>query len=342
MHPLLANRRTLAVYVTVWVALALALAALLRVPAVLSWRDALVLSGMLCAVLALLCLGPWYTCQSLPLTTTKRWQMAYNHGAAAILVTSFWVACARGLASLLGVRLGPEMPILIALSLLLYYLSIAIHYAYLAIESSRQAALETRDAELRALKAQINPHFLFNSLNSIAALAVTDGARARDMCIRLSDFFRSTLGLGERSSIAWKDELELVRAYLDVEKVRFGARLLVEMNIHDDCAECQVPPLVLQPLIENAVKHGIATLVEGGTIRVESALVPGEGKTRRLRVTVENDFDPDSPTPRRHGLGLRNVRSRLETNFGNAATLAARAQGNRFKAEMDFPCHIAD
>jgi two-component system, LytTR family, sensor histidine kinase AlgZ len=342
MHPLLSNRTTLAVYLTVWLGLALALSALLRVPAILSWRDALLLSGMLCLILSFLCLGPWYTCRTLPLTSTKRWQLAYNHGAAAILVTSFWVACARGVATLLGVRLGPELPILIALSLLLYYLSVAVHYAYFAIETSRQAALEARDAELRALKAQINPHFLFNSLNSIAALAFSDGARARDMCIRLSDFLRNTLGLGERASIAWKDELDLVRAYLDVEKVRFGSRLAVEMNIHDECAECQVPPLVLQPLIENAVKHGIATLVEGGTIRVESGLVPGDGRARLLRVTVENDFDPDSPTPRRHGLGLRNVRSRLETRFGKTATLLARAEDNRFKAEMIFPCHMVD
>jgi hypothetical protein len=342
MHPLLLNRTTLAVYLTVWAGLALALAALLRVPAILAWRDAFLLSGMLCALLAMLCLGPWYTCRTLPLTTTRRWRIAYNHGAAAILVTAFWIACARGLAALLGVQLGAELPILIAVSLLLYYLSVAIHYAYVAVESSRQAALEARDAELRALKAQINPHFLFNSLNSIAALAVSDGARARDMCIRLSDFLRNTLGLGERASIPWKEELELVRAYLDVEKVRFGARLAVDMNIQEGCRDCQVPPLVLQPLIENAVKHGIATLVEGGTIRVASAFLPSESKIRRLKVTVENDFDPDSPAPRRHGLGLRNVRSRLETRFGNSASLVAGAQDNRFKAEMVFPCHIAD
>ncbi len=342
MHPLLTSRTTLASYLTVWVALSLALAALLRVPAILSWQQAFALSGFLCLILAALCLGPWYMCQNLPLTTTRRIKVAYNHAGAAILVTSFWIACARGIASLLGGQLGPELPILIAVSFLLYYLSVAIHYAYLAIETSRRAALDARDAELRALKAQINPHFLFNSLNSIAALAVSDGQRAREMCIRLSDFLRNTLGLGERSSIPWKDELDLVRAYLDVEKVRFGARLGVEMDIDDGCADCQVPPLVLQPLIENAVKHGIATLVEGGTIRVQSKLTRGAGTEPLLRVTVENDFDPDSPAPRRHGLGLRNVRSRLERRFGSAATLAARAQENRFKAEMVFPCHIAD
>ena len=181
------------------------------------------------------------------------------------------------------------------------------------LEASRQAAIDTRDAELRALKAQINPHFLFNSLNSITALTTSDPDRAREMCIRLSDFLRNTLGLGERESVAWHEELDLAQAYLDVEQVRFGSRLHVEVHVDQACADCLVPPLVLQPLIENAVKHGIATLVDGGTIRVESRVRDG-----RLEVSVENGFDPESPAPRRHGLGLRNVRTRLETRFGTA------------------------
>ena len=86
---------------------------------------------------------------------------------------------------------------------------------------------------MRALKAQINPHFLFNSLNSITALTASDPGRAREMCIRLSDFLRNTLGLGERESIAWHEELDLAQAYLDVEQVRFGSRLQVEMRVDE-------------------------------------------------------------------------------------------------------------
>ena len=217
--------------------------------------------------------------------------------------------------------------------MLLYSVSVASHYALLAVQASREAELQARDAELRALKAQINPHFLFNSLNSITALTAIDPAKAREMCILLSDFLRKTLGLGERESISWREELQLAQTYLDVEQVRFGARLRVEMNVDDVCADCLVPPLVLQPLIENAVKHGIATLVEGGTIRVESHVNDG-----LLAVSVENGFDPESPAPRRHGLGLRNVRSRLETRFGDAARLTSRSENNHFRAEIVVPC----
>jgi len=157
------------------------------------------------------------------------------------------------------------------------------------------------------------------------------------MCIRLSDFLRNTLGLGERASISWREELQLARTYLDVEQVRFGARLQVEMDVDDACADCMVPPLVLQPLIENAVKHGIATLVDGGTIKVEGRVNQG-----LLEISVENGFDPDSPAPRRHGLGLRNVRSRLETRFGAEARLTAHTDTNHFRAEMILPCRRSE
>jgi LytS/YehU family sensor histidine kinase len=157
------------------------------------------------------------------------------------------------------------------------------------------------------------------------------------MCIRLSDFLRNTLGLGERETISWREELALSRTYLDVEQVRFGSRLRVEIDVDEDCGDCLVPPLVLQPLIENAVKHGIATMVDGGLIRVQGHIVDGS-----MEVSVENDFDPDSPTPRLSGLGLRNVRSRLATRFGDAARLTAHVENNQFRAEMVVPYNRAE
>jgi LytS/YehU family sensor histidine kinase len=246
-----------------------------------------------------------------------------------------WIGVARGVAYLLDLdrQLNPAIPHLIAVGLLLYILSIASHYVLLALEASREAALMARDAELRALKSQINPHFLFNCLNSISALTTSDPGKAREMCVRLSEFLRNTLGLGERESISWKEEIELARTYLEVERVRFGARLHVEMDIQDSCTECRVPALVLQPLVENAIKHGIATLVDGGVIRLITRLNGGT-----LEVSVENGFDPEAPAPRRSGLGLRNVRDRLRMRFGGTAGVITSAENNVFRAEMRFPC----
>ncbi len=339
MHPFICKKSSFAAYLTVWILLAVGLAALLRMPDTLDWREALLLDAPMGLFYGFVCLTPWYVCRSLPLRSTNPLKLILNHLGAAVVASAIWVEMARLLAQFLELRVGrpTETTYLVALGLLLYLLSVAVHYMMLAVEDSREAQVQARDAELRALKAQINPHFLFNSLNSITALTTIDPARARDMCIHLSDFLRSTLGLGERESISWREELQLARTYLDVEQIRFGSRLRVEMNVDEACTDCLIPPLVLQPLIENAVKHGIATLVEGGTIIVEGHVSDG-----LLEVSVENSFDPDSPAPRRNGLGLRNVRSRLETRFGNTASLTTHTSNNQFRAEMSVPCQRAE
>jgi two-component system sensor histidine kinase AlgZ len=339
MHPIFCSRSRLIAYIALWMGLAGLLAPLLRLPGRLDWREALILSFPLSLFYAFVCLAPWYACRSLPLRSTSWAKLLVSHFGAAVLAAAIWVQLARWIAGSLdmGQRLQHEIPLLDILGVLLYVLSVASHYTLLAVEDSREAQVQARDAELRALKAQINPHFLFNSLNSISALITIDPSKAREMCIRLSEFLRNTLGLGERESISWREELQLARIYLDVEQVRFGTRLKVEMDVDEECGECMIPPLVLQPLIENAVKHGIASMVDGGTIRVE-----GHIKNGVMAVSVENSFDPESPSSRRHGLGLRNVRSRLETRFGAAASLTSHSENNLFRAEMIVPCQRAE
>jgi two-component system, LytTR family, sensor histidine kinase AlgZ len=337
MHPIFHNKGWFVAYLIIFAVLGGMLAALFQIAGgTLAWKETLAVTEPLFVFYAFVCLTPWYICRQLPLASTSKSKLSLFHTSTAVLATALWIALARaiGYSLNLGNRLDPVIPPLIAIGFLLYLLSVALHYVLLAIEVSRQAALEARDAELRALKAQINPHFLFNSLNSIIALTASDPSKAREMCVRLADFLRSTLGLGERESVTWNEELNLMQAYLDVEQIRFGSRLQVEMYIADDCRNCQVPPLLLQPLIENAIKHGIATLVEGGTIRVESLVRNGQ-----LRVTVANLFDPQSIVPR-HGLGLRNLHRRLENRFGQLAQLAARTEGNRFLVDITMPCQI--
>ena len=188
-------------------------------------------------------------------------------------------------------------------------------------------------AELKALKAQVNPHFLFNSLNSISALTAVDAAKARQMCIHLSDFLRNSLRLGERAVVPFAEELTLTRAYLEVEQVRFGSRLRVFQDFDDGCSDCEVPPLLVQPLIENAIKHGIATLVDGGEISMT-----GRRSREGVRVVIENPFDPDAPETRKSGFGLINVRNRLQARYGSAARLEIQVEENRYRVILSLPC----
>ena len=348
MHPLIAGQGRQSLYLLAWSPLALLLAYLLVMMGGLRWLEAVTLSLPLALFYALVCLTPWYMCLVLPLGFSHTFKIVGKHLAAAVAAGLIWIVLAKGLAVALGryffphlnERFSPQLPLLFGIGVLLYLLSVALHYVLLSMESSKEAETReqealtlARESELKALKAQINPHFLFNSLNSISALATVDGQRARDMCIKLSDFLRTTLKLGEKQRITLADELALARAYLEVEQVRFGARLRVEIDTDADCAQCVVPSLVLQPLVENAVKHGIAGLVDGGTIRMEAHCSAG-----RLRLRIENEFDPESPAASRHGLGLRNVRDRLRAIYENTARVDTTATGDRFVVEMELPC----
>ena len=176
---------------------------------------------------------------------------------------------------------------------------------------------------------QINPHFLFNSLHSIAALATLDGARAREMCIKLSDFLRSSLGLGQRESIPLREELALARSYLEVEQVRFGERAAVEEEIDPGCEDCAIPVLLLQPLVENAVKHGIAGLVEGGAVRLG-----GAAAARACDRASRTDSIPNAPRAGSAWEWAAHVRRRLELRYGGTRSMEARGR----KASIAWSC----
>ena len=343
MHPFLTSVRGLGLYLLAWIPLAGLLVALLAVPGHLEWRDAIALCVPLCLVYAFLCLSAWYVCRALPIREGALQKVLATQVVDAALGGGLWILLANALVRSLGIpaeRMKPVTPLLFGTGVLLYLLSVAFHYAWMAMEATRQAQqreMEARvqagDAELRALKAQINPHFLYNSLNSISALTSIDATRARQMCIQLSEFLRSTLGMGEKRKILLREELELVRRYLAIEKVRFGERLAVEEAVDADCNEDLVPALVLQPLVENAVVHGIANVVENGVLRV-SASHTGDN---RLAIRVENSYDPEAPKSRRGGFGLASVRKRLSTLYGTRASLHADAAGDRFRVELSLP-----
>lgn len=348
MHPLLATKGRITLYLLAWLPLAGLLGYLLSVTGKLPLLETEMVAVPIALVYAFACLAPWYMCRVLPLGPDQIPRLVGNHVAAAVVASLLWIVVAKMLVYGLGrtyfpqldQRFSPQLPLVFGVGVLLYLLAVAMHYVLLSVESSREAETreqeartQAREAELKALKAQINPHFLFNSLNSISALATVDGVRARDMCIKLSDFLRSTLSLGERPSILFREEIALARSYLAVEEVRFGPRLKIDFQTDARCETCVVPPLFLQPLIENAVKHGIAGLVEGGMVRLQARCSQG-----RLYVKVENEFDPETPALGRHGLGLRNVRERLKTVYEEQARLDAGANANHYAVEVELPC----
>src|SRR5262249_2275589 len=319
----------------------------------LTWIESATVVFPLSIIYIFVCLAAWYPTKGTPLATTPLARLSLTHILAAALLAFLWIQMAKGWAYLLSrsaafvdlqKHLSPHIPILYGAGFFLYLLAVAYHYVILSLEASREAegrvmqtSLLARDAELRALKAQVNPHFLFNSLNSISALTTIDPQKAREMCILLAEFLRMTLRLGEKSSIPLQEELGLLERFLAIEKVRFGVRLKLEEDIQEECKPMLVPALLLQPLIENAVGHGIANLPEGGTVRIAAHVSNG-----RLAITIRNTFDPDSTPTRRGGLGLLNVRRRLEARYADQAALQALAEGAEFRVDISLPAEAQE
>jgi LytS/YehU family sensor histidine kinase len=340
LHPLFRSRTALFSYVAAWLVLAAIFGFMLSLASGLTAGESTTVTIPSLLVLIVLALSPWYTCRALPLRSTPPVKIVAAHILAAMCASTAVVLVARITVSLCSVWLpGLEqhfraaVPVTAIMVLLIYLLSVALHYTLLAVESSKQAEVLSREAELKALKAQVNPHFLFNSLNSISALTTSDPSAAREMCIRLSDFLRSSLRLGERTSIPFSEELALTKTYLEVEQIRFGNRLRVRHDLDPACDDCEVPPLLVQPLIENAIKHGVATLIDGGEIAIR-----GRKVQNKVCVVIENPFDPDAPVARRNGFGLLSVRNRLRARFGNSGRLETEVNNNQYRVVLTLPC----
>jgi len=348
VHPLLGRPARLLLVIASAAATGAALAWLLRLLEPRPWTAALAFAMPMQVLYSFVVLSAWWVCRRHPMSGAVAWRAATAQCAAALQASAVWVGMGAIWAVFLSRWLYPDLPraavfrdlgVLFALGIPLYLISAIAHYLYLAFEASHAAerrVLETevtaREAELRALRAQLNPHFLFNSLNSINALIGSDPEGARRMCEGLGDFLRRTLALGARETVSLGEELALVERYLGIEQVRFGDRLRVERAVEPGATACRVPPLLLQPLVENAIKHGIQDRVEGGAVRIE-AMRDGDV----LRLVVENLVDDDAPVRRGEGVGLDNVRRRLEVFGARDARLVAVRQGGHFRVTLTLP-----
>jgi two-component system, LytTR family, sensor histidine kinase AlgZ len=346
MHPILESRRRLGAYLAGWLLVAALLTGALAVAAETDWLPALTLALPLALVYAFLCLGARYSCLALPLHPAGLARAAATHVATAAASAAAWATLGWELGRLVerfepasGARLEGQVELVFSLGVVLYLLAVAGHYLASAVAAGRAAErrafaaeLARREAELATLKAGLHPHFLFNALTTVSALAGREPAAARAVCQELSELLRGFLSVGEVRRHRLELELGLVRRFLAVERARFGARLAVAEAVEAASLPCLVPPLLLQPLVENAVKHGVAGLLEGGTVRIAAAVAHG-----RLRLEVSNPVDPETPAAAGAGFGLASVRGRLRAEYGDLARLEVVARDGSFRVEVELP-----
>ncbi len=217
---------------------------------------------------------------------------------------------------------------------------LALSYSITTREQERRFSalmIEAQNAKIRALRYQINPHFLFNALNSIAELIGEDREQAEKMVLDLAGFFRASLDVDPMADVRLADEIALQKLYLEMERVRFPDRLSYSIDVPPELADALVPSLILQPLIENAVKHGVG-LCEGAT----QISIRARRDGAMILLSVANAaFDGSETRPHPDGgpgVGLENVRNRLTARYGEGFTMSAKSQANQaFTAEMRFP-----
>ena len=215
-----------------------------------------------------------------------------------------------------------------------YYLFISL--MHLSEKNAKEARLESlvKETELKLLRSQINPHFLFNSLNSISSLTITDPEKARNMVVKLSDFMRYALSRKDEQPVSVKSELENIRLYLDIEKVRFGEKLITEENIEDECLDKKIPVMLLQPLYENAVKHGVYESTNSVRIKTEI-----RRSDRFLEIILENNYDASPSKRQGTGTGLLNVARRLELYYRKNASVETSKNNGIYTVRLLIPCN---
>lgn len=219
-----------------------------------------------------------------------------------------------------------------ALVFLSFYLSIYQRSVQRAIERENELKVLVEKTQLQALKNQLNPHFIYNSLNSINSLTVYDPDKARQMIDHLSRFLRVALKQDSMALDTLEREIKNIELYLHIEKVRFEERLNWTIQIHDDHKQTKVPSLILQPLVENAVKHGAQQNADSSEIKITSQIV-----NSMLQIRIENSFDPSFQRFKGEGVGLENIRNRMKLIYGKNELFKIETQQKVFVAILNIP-----
>jgi sensor histidine kinase YesM len=307
--------------------------------------DALI-SNFLFGFLGLLA---WYPTRYIPFQKHSPFYSIMAHVVAGLLVLLVWVLLSVGALNALfsGQELYVEFlnrslawraglgGLVYLVLVLIYYLVSNNQKLQERMQQEERLKVLVRDAELNMLKSQINPHFLFNSLNSISSLTMSNPDEARDMIIRLSDFLRYSLKHRENEYVPLKEELGRMKDYLAIEKIRFGEKLRYAFKISGECEEFPVPTMIFQPLFENAIRHSVYESTEPVTLHFECT--PDNGY---MKTVISNDYNPEVPSRKGTGVGLQNVRQRIQLAYQDRGSVHWQGEKGVFRVTILFPLNI--
>ncbi len=347
IHPIANSRRNLILYATFWT-----LIALIHGFSLYNFYNASIYLTLVDSILfnllyALIGIGLWFAVKFSQMETNNVGNLILNHVSAFSI--TIVVLLLFGYYSMISIPVLNEgykeffnltLMWRVIIGILEYILIVLVYYLIMyytnflekiTVESGLKTNIKV--AELNALKSQINPHFLFNSLNSISALTVTESNKAQEMVLKLSEFLRFSIAEKPDTMRKFSEEIDNISLYLDIEKVRFGDRLIIKKDIAKKCFNASIPSLILQPIVENAIKHGLSESLDNVEIRITADCFQGF-----LKVQVENDIDDSlKKTIPGNGIGLQNIRQRLKLTFGREDLISVGKENGKFLATITFP-----
>jgi two-component system, LytTR family, sensor kinase len=342
-HPLLTNTKYLIIYGIFWVFIAGANAAVFNIYYDMPPDQALQVPFIEYILFGGIALSIWYVVKYNPVEANPWWRLGFFHLIAATILIVIWVYLTNLMVNMVNTNLGDFMtmsiPSRVLIGYLLYVLfvfffMVIVYYENFKEKVKREGELKAliREAELHALKSQINPHFLFNSLNSISSLTMSDPAKAQEMVINLSSIMRYSLKHGQNETVSFGTELQNIKLYLSIEKVRFGKKLQPIFKVDERCYQAQLPNMILQPIFENAIKYGVYEATEPVEILTEASCT-GE----MLEISVSNSYDPGVRSKKGEGIGLRNIRERLQIIYANPGLLRIKDNKKYFTIALTIP-----
>lgn len=345
-HPLIEQRQSLLYYFFIWGLIALFQSLLLKFVLNLEWQWAAADGFVFNYLFAVLGLSYWYPCKYISLEKNNVFKILANHLLASVIASLIWL----GLAYIVLIEIispgegyrqffKSTLPWRVSVGILLYFILIAFYYLLIYYQNFHERAMReaelkalVKEAELKSLKFQINPHFIFNSLNSINSLIHSSPEQASAMTVKLAEFLRSTLAQNEVQTIKLHEELKTAKLYLEIEKIRFGDKIRFVEKINPQCYDDPLPSMILQPLFENAVKHGVYESLKPVTIKI----IAGRHNDY-LKITVENDFDPQALPRKGEGVGLQNISKRLENIYNHSNLLVVEKEKENFRVILYIP-----
>lgn len=345
-NPILASRKTFFSYLGIWIIVIFLHAILLSITEPITIISAIadgIITNLLYGAIGL---GLWFPIFFGKSDNEKFAGMVVNNVVGGIVAVSIWL----GLSYFLLVSvfhsdrtyldfLRESIPWRAGIGLIYYEVLILVYFLIIFYKNNKENLLKevelkalVKESELNSLKSQINPHFLFNSLNSISSLTMIEPSKAQEMIIKLSEFLRYTISNKDEKLTSLEQEISNIYRYLDIEKIRFGKRLNVKSEINDTCRSFKLPGLILQPLLENAIKYGVHDSTEESIVEIICKC-----NNSALSIVIRNDWDPDFHSYKGEGIGLKNIRSRMRIIYNRDDLLFISKNHSTYEVKIIFP-----